>query len=128
MTRPWLLAIGALLGAPAAVAQLPQQESRAHMEACVRWAFAGRVYSTRNSCDRPVTIMFMVLDEGRIVEGDVAPGGQFSSGAIAGDGGRTMMFTVCPTGYVPSVRFVRENAEPIMVSLYNCLPLGRPGA
>ena len=128
MTRPWLLAAGALLGAPGAMAQVPPQESRAHMEACVRWTYAGGEYSTRNSCDRPVTIMFMVLDEGRTVEGDVAPGGRFTSGAIAGDGNGTMMFTVCPAGYVPSVRFVRENAEPILVSLYNCLPLGRPGA
>ena len=37
------------------------------------------------------------------------------------------IITVCPIGYVPSVRFVRENVEPISVSLYNCLPRAKPG-
>ncbi len=37
-----------------------------------------------------------------------------------------MMFTVCPVGYWPSLRFAVENAEPISVSLYNCLPPGKP--
>jgi len=129
MTRPWPMAAAcALLAAPVAMAQLPHQESRAHMEACVRWSVADGQYATRNSCDTPVTIKFMMLDDGRVVEGDVAPGGEFASGPLGNGIGGTMMFTVCPIGYVPSVRFAVENAEPIMVSLYNCLPTARPGA
>ena len=36
------------------------------------------------------------------------------------------MFTACPAGYAPSVRFSLENKTAIVESLYNCL--GRPQA
>jgi hypothetical protein len=37
------------------------------------------------------------------------------------------MFTACPVGFIPSVRFAIENKTPIRESLYNCQP-GRPDA
>ncbi|MBS0540036.1 MAG: hypothetical protein JSR47_14820 [Proteobacteria bacterium] len=123
--RRWLVA-GVLLAVPlAAFAQA--KVSRAHMEACVRWVATGGQYLTMNSCDTAVSIQFMLLDSGRTIEKDVMPGSQFESGPIDTSNGAEMMFTVCPVGYVPNVKFAPENAEPISVSLYNCLPRDRPG-
>jgi hypothetical protein len=124
------LAIGFLLafvwyaGSSTAVAQ--QKISRAHMEACVRWILVRDRYVTRNSCDTPVSILFMTLYDGHVVARDVPPGGHFQSDPVATDKAGEMMFTVCPVGYWPSLRFAVENAEPISVSLYNCLPPGKP--
>ena len=36
------------------------------------------------------------------------------------------MFTACPVGYAPNVRFAAENKAAILDSLYNCLS-ARPG-
>jgi len=94
------------------------------MEACTRWVYAGGEWGTRNSCDSPVTIHFMALGNGRVVERDVAPAAWFGSGT-ADPGG--WMFTACPVGYAPNVRFSAENKDAILDSLYNCLP-ARPGA
>jgi hypothetical protein len=125
--RRWLL-MGALLAVPAlAMAQQPKQ-SRAHMEACVRWIATAGQYLTLNSCDTAISIQFMALADGRTVERDVLPGNQFESGPMDPTKPTEMIFTVCPTGYRPSVRFARENAETISESLYNCLPLGKPGS
>jgi hypothetical protein len=103
-----------------------QKISRAHMEACVRWTLSGDHYWTSNSCDRPVSILFMTLNDGHVTEKDVAPGGRFDSGPIDPAKPMEMMFTVCPVGYRPNLSFTVENAEPISVSLYNCLPPGGP--
>jgi hypothetical protein len=124
--RRWLLTC-ALLAVPA-FAMAQQKESRAHMEACVRWAFVDGQYLTLNSCYTAVSILFMTLYDGRVVEKDVMPGSQFESGPVDRSKAIEMMFTVCPIGYQPSVRFAPENVEPISVSLYNCLPLIKPGA
>ena len=32
------------------------------------------------------------------------------------------MFTACPAGYAPNIRFAVENKTAILNSLYNCLP------
>ncbi len=125
--RRWLLT-GALLLAVPTLAAAQQKVSRAHMEACVRWIATAGQYLTLNSCDTAVTIQFMALADGRTVERDVQPGNQFESGPMDPNKPTEMMFTVCPVGYRPSVRFARENAETISESLYNCLPLGRPGS
>jgi hypothetical protein len=55
-----------------------------------------------------------------------AAGGWFDSGFVDGaiEG---FLFTVCPVGYVPSVPFSMKDKTPILESLYNCLPAGRPG-
>ncbi len=119
------LATAVLLVLPA-LATAQQKESRAHMEACLRWSLAGDRFVTRNSCDTPISILFMTLYDGHITERNVTPGGLFQSDPV--DAGRTdeMMFSACPVGYRPNVRFSTENAESIRVSLYNCVPPGKP--
>lgn len=113
-----------VLSLPAAARE---HASRAHMEACVRWVHTDGQYLTMNNCDTAVSIQFMLLDSGRTIEKDVMPGSQFESGPVDTSNGAEMMFTVCPVGYVPNVKFARENVEPISVSLYNCLPREKPG-
>jgi hypothetical protein len=106
-------------------AAIAQPSSRAHMEACTEWQPEDGHIGTRNNCNRPVAVKFMDQDGGNVREANVPPGGWFDSrvaqGAIQG-----YFFTVCPVGYVPSVRFSLENAAPIADSLYNCLPVGKP--
>jgi len=102
-----------------------QERPKAHMEACTQWNIPGAHISTRNDCNRPVSILFMDYGDRHVVEGDVPPGGLFDSGASGPSSG--FMFTVCPLGYIPSVRFTIENRQTIEDSLYNCLPRDRPG-
>jgi hypothetical protein len=119
--RRWLLAYAlVLLMATDAAAQ----QVKAHMEACTEWSRAGSGVGTRNSCDRPIRILFMALADQHVVERDVAPGAWFESGASDLSGG--WMFTACPVGYVPNIRFAAENKTAILDSLYNCLS-ARPG-
>jgi hypothetical protein len=99
------------------------QPVKAHMEACTRWEYVGGEFGTLNRCDTPVTIQFMALNEGRVIERNVAPGDWFGSGT--GDLPDGWIFTACPVGYAPSVRVAPENKDTILVSLYNCRP-GRP--
>ena len=122
------LAACAVLSMPPPTAAQQPKQSRAHMEACVRWVAIGGQYLTLNSCDTAVSIQFMALADGRTVEREVQPGNQFESGPMDPKKPTEMIFAVCPVGYRPSVRFARENAETISESLYNCLPLGRPGS
>ena len=122
--RRWL-AIAVVLALPV-LAAAQQKESRAHMEACVRWALAGDRFVTRNSCDTPISIQFMTLYDGHITEKNVMPGGRFESDPLDPGRAAEIMFSACPIGYRPNLRFAIENAEPISVSLYNCLPPGKP--
>jgi hypothetical protein len=123
--RRWL-ATCALLAVPA-LAAAQEKQSRAHMEACVRWAAVDGQYLTLNSCDTAISIQYMTLADGHVIEKDVMPGSQFESGRLDPSKPTDMIFTVCPVGYRPSVRFASENAGPISESLYNCLPIGKPG-
>ena len=122
--KRWL-AIAVLLVLPALATAQPN-ESRAHMEACVNWALSGERFVTRNGCDTPISILFMTLYDEHITEKTVAPGGRFESDPLDPNRAAEMMFSVCPVGYRPNVRFAIENAEPIRVSLYNCVPPGGP--
>ena len=117
-----LLWLGLLLLAGSAAAQYP---ARAHMEGCLVWSVAKGNLVVRNECSRPMTMMFMSLDDQHVVQGEVAPGGWFDTGRVAGEA--EFMFTACPVGFIPSVRFAIENKTPIRESLYNCQP-GRPDA
>jgi hypothetical protein len=121
------LAIAVLLALPGLAAAQAERESRAHMEACVRWTAVDGHYLTLNSCDTAISILFMTLHDGKILEQDVMPGSQFESGPIDSAKPTDMMFTVCPIGYRPNVPFTAEHFETISVSLYNCLPQGKPG-
>jgi hypothetical protein len=107
-----------------ATASAVAQPVKAHMEACTRWGHAGAEFGTRNSCDGPVVILFMALGDGQVVEREVAPGAWFGAPADVSAG---WMFTACPVGYAPNLRFGLENKDAILDSLYNCLP-ARPGA
>ena len=51
---------------------------------------------------------------------ELAPGARFTSDAVWGKTSG-FMFTACPIGFRPSVRFALENKEAIGVSLYNCV-------
>jgi hypothetical protein len=119
VSRAVVLASLLLAAMPAAA-----KDSRAHMEACVRWEIVGGTVGTLNRCDTPVHILFMALDDPRVIEGEVRPGEWFDANIPAAP---HYMFTVCPVGYAPSVRFAPENAGPIIESLYNCLP-NRPNS
>ena len=117
-----LLASLLLLLASGALAQYP---AKAHLEGCLVWGVAKGNLVVRNECSQPMTFMFMSLGDGRVVQSEVAPGAGFDTGRRAGEG--EFMFTACPVGYVPSLRFAVENKGPISDSLYNCQP-GRPNA
>ena len=121
--RRYLLACAlALLAASDAAAQ----QVKAHMEACTEWRHASGALDTRNSCDRPISILFMALADQHVVERNVAPGAWFGSDA-ATDLSGGWMFTACPAGYAPNIRFAAENKSAILNSLYTCLP-ARPDA
>jgi len=122
MIRAGIAAL-ALLFLPLTVSA--QLRPKAHMEACTVWNQGGAHIGTRNDCNRPVSILFMDYRDQHVVEADVAPGAWFDTGASAPSTG--FMFTVCPLGYVPSVRFSLENRVAIEDSLYNCLPRDKPG-
>ncbi|MBN9490795.1 MAG: hypothetical protein J0H44_26465 [Alphaproteobacteria bacterium] len=124
MSRALLLSALSLMIASLAAAQ---SSTRAHMEACTEWKREGGHIGTRNDCNRPVAIKFMAYDGSHLLEADVPPGGWFDSGVVDGSI-EGYLFTVCPVGYIPSVRFSLENAAPIADSLYNCLPLNKPDA
>jgi hypothetical protein len=98
------------------------QQVKAHMEACTEWGRAGSAFGTRNSCDRPISILFMALGgDQHVVERNVPPGAWFGPDA-ATDLSGGWMFTACPAGYAPNIRFAVENKTAILNSLYNCLP------
>lgn len=121
MMRALLLGSALLAAATAAAAQEP---SRAHMEGCIVWNASGRI-AARNECSRPITILFMAFADMRVVEAEMAPGGAFEVATRWGESGG-FMFTACPAGSSPSVRFSMENKTAIVESLYNCV--GRPQA
>jgi hypothetical protein len=123
VTRLLLLSLGLLMATGLAAAQT---QSRAHMEACTQWKSEGGHIGTRNDCDRPVAIEFLADGATQVIGADVPPGGRFDSGVADGTI-KGFLFTVCPIGHVPSVPFSRESETPILESLYNCLPVGRPG-
>ena len=102
-----------------------QDLSAAHMEGCLIWNRSGNV-SVRNECSRPLALTFMDFDEQRVVAAEIAPGERFTTDAVWGQSSG-FMFTACPIGTRPSVRFALENKETIGVSLYNCL-VGRPSS
>ena len=115
-----LLSLCLLVLAGGAAAQYP---ARAHMEGCLVWGVANGNLVVRNECSRAMTLMFMSFDDQHVVQSDVAPGAWFDSGRRPAQ----FMFTACPVGFLPSVRFALENERPIRDSLYNCQP-GRPDA
>ena len=120
--RPLLLAAVAL-AAPAALAQ--ETDSLAHMEGCLKWQTVNEGYAASNQCDSRVAIKFMMLEDRRIIEGEAPPHGRFLAATTLRG---SLIFTACPSGYEPSVRFAAENARQISVSLYNCLPRGGPNS
>jgi hypothetical protein len=117
-----VLCLVLLVLAGSAAAQYP---ARAHMEGCLVWGAARGNIVARNECSRPMTLKFMTYDDGKAVETEVAPGAWFDTGRRPGE--VEFMFTACPVGFEPSVRFAIENKQPISQSLYNCQP-GRPDA
>lgn len=99
-----------------------QDEVRAHMEGCLLWSGPGAI-AVRNDCSRPIALMLMTFAGQQTVTTEVAPGSRYSSPFEWTAAG--FMFTACPVGFQPSLRFAVENKEAIGVSLYNCVR-GRP--
>ena len=102
-----------------------QEGSAAHMEGCLVWNREGNV-AVRNDCSRPLALMFMELDDQRVVTADIAPGARFTTDAVWGRSGG-FLFTACPPGTRPNLRFALENKQAIGASLYNCV-IGRPSS
>ena len=119
------LVLAAVLFAPAGTAS-PQQAYIGHMEGCFAWGIANGRIGARNECSRSINMKFMALADQHKVEADVPPGGWFDSGLR--DSSAEFMFTSCPVGWEPSLKFTIENKMAIIVSLYNCRPAERPGA
>ena len=116
-------ATAALLLAAAAAPAGAQENVRAHMEGCLVWTGQGTL-AVRNDCSRPLTLMLMSFDDRQVVTAEIAPGARYTTTLEWGQPGG-FMFTACPVGYSPSVRFALENKDAIGVSLYNCVA-GRP--
>jgi hypothetical protein len=119
------MATAALISAcfgPAATTASAQQPL-AHMEACLEWGDFDGQFGALNICNKPTTILFMALVDGHVTASDIPPGGRFYSGIPKPD---VWLFTACPIGYAPSIRFSADNAAAILPSLYNCLIPGRP--
>jgi hypothetical protein len=114
------LPLALLLASSGAAAQ---EGLAAHMEGCLVWNREGPVM-VRNDCSRPVALLFMDFDEQQVVSADLPPGARFAAPSRWGQS-RGFMYTACPVGYRPSLRFALENKEPIGASLYNCVG-GRP--
>jgi len=114
------LALVVAIAAPARA----QESVRAHMEGCLVWNAEGNV-AVRNDCSRPLTLMLMNFADQQVVTTDIAPGERFTSAFAWGQTGGGFMFTACPVGFRPSLRFAVENKDAIGVSLYNCVA-GRP--
>jgi hypothetical protein len=118
--RRWPFAAALLLAAATAAAQ---EMTAAHMEGCLVWT-RDRNVAVRNECSRPLTLQYMDMAEQRVVATELAPGARFTTESVWGRTGG-FMFTACPVGLKPSVRFASENQEVIAASLYNCVA-GRP--
>jgi hypothetical protein len=103
------------------------QDLMPHMESCLAWDDTDGQWGAVNTCNAPMIILFMVLADGRMITQEVSPGGRFSSGSKS-TGIGPWMYTACPIGYAPSVRFSAENADVIVPSLYHCVRKGRPDA
>jgi len=118
--RRGLLAMLLAAATPAAA----QPATAAHMEGCLVWSRDGGAVAVRNECGRPLALMFMDFDEQRAVTADLAAGARFTTQSVLGRSSG-FMFTACPIGLRPSVRFALENREAIGASLYNFL-VGQP--
>jgi hypothetical protein len=117
-----LLAVLLFLQDPAMAQEVT---SRAHMEGCLKWQTTAEGYAAFNQCNDRIAVKFMMLQDRRVIEGEAAPHGRFVARTqLRGE----MIFTACPVGYEPSLRFSADNADQISVSLYNCLPQGRPNS
>lgn len=104
------------------------QELMPHMETCLDWNHTEGQWGAVNNCKEPTTIQFMVLADGPMITRDVPPGSRFNSGAPEPIGVNAWMYTACPVGYSPSIRFAPDNADIIIPSHYHCVRQGRPGA
>jgi hypothetical protein len=112
------LALALLLLAIAPAVQA-QERVLAHMEGCLVWNRDGNI-AVRNECSRPIALKYMDFDTQQAMTVELAPGARFTSDSVYGQTSG-FMFTACPLGFRPSVKFALENKEAIGVSLYNCV-------
>lgn len=96
---------------------------RPNREQCLEWNEFDGTFGARNTCDRTVTIRFLLRQQRQAVEQQLAPGKVFSAGMSRQqvDAG-AWMFTACGVGEVSSIALVQQNRQRIADSLYSCEP------
>lgn len=96
---------------------------RPNRELCLEWDTYDGTFGARNTCDRAVTIRFLLQHQQHAIEQEAAPGKVFSTGMSRQqlDSG-WWMFTACGLGEVSSVDLAAQNRDAIADSLYSCEP------
>jgi len=100
----------------------PQQTSVAHLENCIEWGYRNNHYGAVNECKESASIHFMLINDERVIKGEVEPGAFFDTGLTGNQvSSSRLLFTACPVGYVPSVPFSTKYQDEIQASRYNCI-------
>ena len=109
----------ALLAAPqsSVLAQAPA----AHLERCFAWDVRDERLVAVNKCKARAAIMFMLLKDQRVMEGEVNSGELFHTGVSREDAQGDWMYTACPAGHVPNVPFALQYKDVIAPSAYQCV-------
>jgi hypothetical protein len=93
----------------------------AHLEDCIEWGYRNGHYGAVNDCKESSSIQFMLINDERVIKGEVKPGAFFDTGLTGNQVSSSReMFTACPVGYVPSVPFSLKYQDEIRESRYNC--------
>jgi len=121
-----LVAVGSMasaLLAPLHAATEPGSgDTRVHLEACTKWTEQDGSFGFTNGCGEPVALLFIQLNGERWFDRVVNPDERFDIGVpekIIKD--TTWLFTACPAGYVPNLRFTVENQIQIAKGQYECV-------
>jgi hypothetical protein len=107
---------------PLQSAAISPQTSVAHLEDCIEWGYRSNHYGAVNDCKESSSIQFMLINDQRVIKGEVEPGAFFDTGLTGNQVSSSReLFTACPVGYVPSVPFSLKYQDEIQGSRYNCL-------
>lgn len=107
---------------PARSAAISPRTTVAHLEDCIEWGYRNNRYGAVNDCKESSSIHFMLINDGRVINGEVEPGAFFDTGLTGNQvSSSRLLFTACPIGYVPSVPFSVKYQDEIQASRYNCL-------
>ena len=112
-----LAAIALTLAPSVAFAQAPA----AHLERCFAWDVRDDRLVAVNKCKARAAIMFMLVKDQRVMEGEVNSGELFHTGVSREDAQGDWMYTACPAGHVPNVPFALHYKDVIAPSAYQCV-------